>query len=46
MTTFIKTEMLSNKPKWLIVTQSVVYGNDDLEIDSYVSSFSGLNKIW
>ena len=24
------------------MTQSVVYGNDDLEIDSYVSSFSGL----
>ena len=32
--------MLSNWPKWLVVTQSVLFGSQDLEIRSYVSSFS------
>ena len=32
---------MTNKPKWLIMTQSVLCGNQDLEIRSDVSSFSG-----
>ena len=38
--TLKKSEMLSNRPKWLIVTQSVLFGSQDLEIRSHVSSFS------
>ena len=38
--TLKKSEMLSNWPKWLIVTQSVLFGNEDLEIHSLYSSFS------
>ena len=37
---FKKSKMLSNWPKWLVVTQSILLGNEDLEIFSYVSSFS------
>ena len=40
MTTLKKSKMLSNWPKWLVVTRSVLFGNEDLEIHSYVSSFS------
>ena len=41
ITNFKKSEILTNKPKWLIMTQSVLCGNQDLEIRSDVSSFSG-----
>ena len=40
MTTLKKSKMLSNLPKWLVVTQIVLFGSQDLEIRSYVSSFS------
>ena len=40
MTTLKKSKMLSNWPKWLVVTQSVLFGSKDLEIRSHVSSFS------
>ena len=41
MTTLKKAKMLSNLPKWLVVTQIVLFGSKDLEIRSDVSSFSG-----
>ena len=41
MMTLKKSKMFSNWPKWLVVAQSVLFGNEDLEIRSYVSSFSG-----
>ena len=43
ITTLKKSKMLSNWPKWLVVTQSVLFGSQDLEIHSYVSSFSGID---
>ena len=44
MPTLKKSKMLSNWPKWLVVTQSVLFGSQDLEIRSYVSSFSESEK--
>ena len=40
LTTLKKSKLLSNWPKWLIVTQRVLFGSQDLEIRSHVSSFS------
>ena len=40
ITTLKKSKMLSNLPKWLVVTQIVLFGSQDLEIRSHVSSFS------
>ena len=44
MTTLKKSKMLSNWPKWLVVTQSVLFGSKDLEIRSHVSSFSASHQ--
>ena len=41
-----KSKMLSNWPKWLVVTQSVLFGSQDLEIHSDVSSFSDIMKLF
>ena len=35
--TLKKSEMLSNRPKWLIVTQSLLFGNQAIEIRSFDS---------
>ena len=43
--TLKKSEILSNWSKWLIVTQSVLFGSQDLEIRSHVSSFSDVDSI-
>ena len=40
ITTLKKSKILSNWPKWLVVTQSILFGSQDLEIRSHVSSFS------
>ena len=40
MMTLKSLKCSSNWSKWLVVTQSVLFGNQDLEIRSHVSSFS------
>ena len=41
ITTFKKSKCCQTWPKWLVLTQSVIFGSQDLEIRSHVSSFSG-----
>ena len=43
MITLMSLKCSSNRSKWLVMTQTIRFGNHDLEIRSDDSSFTGLN---